>query len=276
VTVVANDCIFAKNGGIVFDIPVTTATLTFTSHMCTYVDNTGDCLKIGNSSAAITLELDSNIAYNNTGSFINNATAQQATDANTRINRNNCLGSNSGGNYANLAPGQGDQALSADPFTNRTNRDYSLNNTAGGGAVCRGAAFPASYGGVPDTLNFRDAGATNHTPSAGGATSIFTTRRVIVRPQYHIARSRTFRVPSQILQHIILRQPPRQIPKPYIVRRSIVAALIASPPAILPLRTVKRHFTTVRTVRRNPGASLFAQNLTVNQTILVTSPRKVR
>lgn len=36
----------------------------------------------------------------------------------------------------------GDITLTADPFTNRSGGDFSLNSTTGGGAACKGAGFP--------------------------------------------------------------------------------------------------------------------------------------
>lgn len=164
------DSIFTLMSGIAWDFSgQTTANIAFTSHYCTYVDNGGDCVKFGNSSGTFSLELESNVVYNNTGWWINSPISEQIADQNTKINRNNCLGSNSSGNYNGVNPGFGDVLLTADPFVNRTGRNYALNSTAGGGAACRGAAFPASWGGVPDTLNYRDAGAQQHQDAGGGS-----------------------------------------------------------------------------------------------------------
>jgi hypothetical protein len=38
--------------------------------------------------------------------------------------------------------------LTADPFTNKAALDFSLNDISGGGALCKGAGFPAGYAGT--------------------------------------------------------------------------------------------------------------------------------
>ena len=54
--------------------------------------------------------------------------------------------------------------LTGDPFTNSSSRDYTLNNTAGAGALCRGAG--TFFGGEMDI------GAVQHTDAGGGGTTI--------------------------------------------------------------------------------------------------------
>lgn len=46
------------------------------------------------------------------------------------------------GFYSNWGAGPSDVTLTADPFTNATGNDFSLNATAGGGAAVKGAGFP--------------------------------------------------------------------------------------------------------------------------------------
>ncbi len=64
-----------------------------------------------------------------------------------------------------------DVSLTADPFTAKGSGDFSLNNTAGGGAACRGAGFPGVFpAGL--TTGHLDIGAVQHadpatTPLAG-------------------------------------------------------------------------------------------------------------
>lgn len=82
----------------------------------------------------------------------------------------NCAGgSNTSGNYnaTNLPNVDNFQALTANPFTNAASGDFSLNNTAGGGAALRGAGFP---GAMPrgTTTGYADIGALQHQDSGGG------------------------------------------------------------------------------------------------------------
>ncbi len=59
----------------------------------------------------------------------------------------NAFRNNTSGNYNNATGGANDVTLTADPYTNASSGDFSLNDTAGGGAACRGAGFP---GAMPD------------------------------------------------------------------------------------------------------------------------------
>ena len=67
------------------------------------------------------------------------------------------------GRYNGLIRNAGDIILTGSPFTNPSGGDFSLNDTAGAGALCRGAAYPQSIGAAS---NYRDVGALQHT--AGG------------------------------------------------------------------------------------------------------------
>lgn len=64
--------------------------------------------------------------------------------------RNNAYGGNGSGNFHDFnqhnffISSPGDVALSADPFTNASGLDFSLNATSGGGAACKAAGFPVS------------------------------------------------------------------------------------------------------------------------------------
>lgn len=79
-------------------------------------------------------------------------------------------GNNSSGNYDTTSLihfVSGVANLSADPFTNAAAGDFSLNNTAGGGAVCRAAGIPGVFpGGL--TTGYLDIGAAPHQDSGGG------------------------------------------------------------------------------------------------------------
>lgn len=64
--------------------------------------------------------------------------------------------------------------LSGNPFTNATGGDFSLNTTAGAGALCRAAGMPGVFpGGL--TTGFLDIGAVqSSTAGGGGTTSVYS------------------------------------------------------------------------------------------------------
>lgn len=85
----------------------------------------------------------------------------------------NCAtGSNTAGALSSLAwrNVRNHIQLTADPFTNKAGGDYSLNNTAGGGALCRAAALPGVFPGLSTTTAYGDVGAVQHGDPAGGTT----------------------------------------------------------------------------------------------------------
>lgn len=84
-----------------------------------------------------------NIAYGNTGYGMR-------TDKSEVVARNwlidyNALGSNTAGARLNFIAGGHDVTLTADPFTDAANGDFSLNATAGGGADLVGVGFPETF-----------------------------------------------------------------------------------------------------------------------------------
>jgi len=60
----------------------------------------------------------------------------------------NAFGGNTSGARNNVPAGIGEITLTANPFTNSAGGDYTLNNTAGGGALCRGAGYPNPFPGT--------------------------------------------------------------------------------------------------------------------------------
>ena len=82
----------------------------------------------------------------------------------------NAFGSITSGNYG----GWGDNDifdtinLSADPFTNAAGGDFTLNNTAGGGALLRATAYPTDIDLDGTQDNFLDMGPLNHEDAGGG------------------------------------------------------------------------------------------------------------
>ena len=63
----------------------------------------------------------------------------------------------------------GSVTLTADPFTNASGHDFSLNTTAGGGAAVRAAGLPGPFPGI-STTGYLDGGAVQHQdPVSGGS-----------------------------------------------------------------------------------------------------------
>jgi hypothetical protein len=87
------------------------------------------------------------------------------------LNRNNAYGGNNGGgtglDRSGFAAGYNDKVLTANPFMSTSTPDWGPNNTAGGGALVRGAAST-----IPNATAFAagDIGAIQHT---GGGPSYF-------------------------------------------------------------------------------------------------------
>lgn len=129
-----------------------------------------NCVSVSNSSHGIDSNSGSHtaiflwnnvIAYNSgwgitvsSGSYVNAANAGIFEDKNAFI-------SNSSGNLQNLVAGSNDVTLTADPFTDKTNNDFSLNTTAGGGAACRAAGYPGVWT-ASTTTGYSDLGAVQH------------------------------------------------------------------------------------------------------------------
>ena len=123
----------------------------------TIYGNGGDGINgnlFANSGTAMTCILD-NIIANNGGWGINNTgtaiPAEPTFDgnayySNTSGNRNgidDTTGVNGVASYTNVF----DQILSVSPFTNAAGGDFTLNNTAGGGAACRSSGRPGTLPG---------------------------------------------------------------------------------------------------------------------------------
>lgn len=85
---------------------------------------------------------------------------------------NNAFGGSGAFSNTNCTTGEGAITLSGDPFTNAASGDYSLNNTAGAGAACRGVGVPTTFpGGL--TTNTLDIGAAQHAEAGGGGTRAY-------------------------------------------------------------------------------------------------------
>lgn len=113
-----------------------------------------------------TFEVRNNIFYGNGYDIYatNSITAELMSPAEYTTN---AFGGATTSKFNNFFSGENELTLTADPFTDGDNGDFSMNNTAGGGAVVRAAGYPTVFpGGV--TLNYKDLGAVQHQDSGGG------------------------------------------------------------------------------------------------------------
>lgn len=83
---------------------------------------------------------------------------------------------NSSGRFVNS--GGGKQWVDLNPIIGSgtfftSSQDFTLNNTAGGGALCRAAGFPSSFP-VPPMNDYLDVGALQHQDTGGGGTTIIS------------------------------------------------------------------------------------------------------
>lgn len=118
-----------------------------------------------------TMNFSNCVSYGSSGGWgISCATAGMVDGSFPRV-RNFAFGSNSSGARQNFRSGDGEITLTADPFTNAAGGDFSLNNTAGGGALLRQLGYPTEIGiKGSSTTHYPDVGAAEHQETAGGGT----------------------------------------------------------------------------------------------------------
>lgn len=143
-------CISSNNSGGSSDGFVQGGENYFTN--CTAYTNGRDGLRGLNTTVAMVC-LNS-ISYNNSGSQFN---AAAAVDNVSLINCA-CV---SGGVNANITNRYSSTmvTIAADPFTNAAGGDFSLNNAATGGALCRNSGIPGAMPGLASTTGFLSLGA---------------------------------------------------------------------------------------------------------------------
>jgi hypothetical protein len=88
--------------------------------------------------------LQNAIIDGNGGFGVNLASSPTGSTIPVAVGGYNAFRSNSSGDINGFAALVGDITLTADPFTNRAVGDFTLNNTAGGGADCRAAGFQST------------------------------------------------------------------------------------------------------------------------------------
>lgn len=140
-TFAADFCAISFNTGKGFeqDVGGQNNPTTFTN--CCIRDNGSDGIKITSAPNPYPLFVWNNIFWNNTGfgiNFTNNRTAAST------YSHSNAFGSNGSGATHNWPQGTGAVTLTADPNTNASGNDYTLNNTAGGGAALKAAGYQSS------------------------------------------------------------------------------------------------------------------------------------
>lgn len=151
-------CVFAGNGyGLV--VPGGANLCVVANNVFTGHANNG--LHFSSPPSQVNTSIINNIFYGNTGFGI-------GVGAACNVPRwANAYGSNTAGNTQfTISPTELNAVtLTASPFTNTGTGDYSLNATAGGGAVCKAVGFPRTFGTA--TTGFLDIGAVQSAGSAG-------------------------------------------------------------------------------------------------------------
>lgn len=159
-------CTVANNSGATSD-GIQLATYGFTVRHCTVHANGRDGVRMA------TYDLMGEVAYNiltsNTGDGINDAALGASSVQDVRMHHNAFY--NNGTDLSGVASGPGDVTLTGLPYTNAGGGDFTLNNTAGAGAACRGVAVAMLYGGT----TYPDLGAFQH-QDAGGGGALLTPR----------------------------------------------------------------------------------------------------
>ena len=149
---------FYNNGGKGVNQSVSAA-CSFSLFNCNFASNTSDGLTYGGSSTSLNwLVVSNTIFYSNGGYGINVNTSVPILDNNLL----NCFFyNNSSGKYTTaVTQSVGEIAGGANPFNNASGGDFSLNQAATGGALCRGAGWPGilQAGGT----GYEDVGAISH------------------------------------------------------------------------------------------------------------------
>lgn len=167
-SVFAENCIFDTNAiGINFSSASNAVILDLCN--CLIISNSSSGIKIAATSSTVTTGMQNNIFWANGGYGIENLDGALGASPGLRVNRNNAYGSNTSGAYTGINPGVDEITLSADPFTDIAGRDFSPNNTAGGGALLRGARFA-----VIGQTDGGDIGAVQHIDAGGASEKSFT------------------------------------------------------------------------------------------------------
>lgn len=172
------DCIIVNNSGASSDGIVTGASLNITIRSNTIVSNGRAGIRFTSSSLInIGCIVKNNILALNAG-FGLDSQSNYTTYGNDDAWDGNFYGHtgqvNAGGDRNQLGTGSVDLFFTVDPFNSKATGDWSLNNTANGGAVIRAAAPPGSIIGS-STSTFLDGGASQHQDSGGTSGMLYKT-----------------------------------------------------------------------------------------------------
>lgn len=135
-TMVIINCVVVDNGGhgllmttsVTYQLIVTSSILS---------NNGSDGINIPATTGVPAIALNNNIIYGNGGEGIDIDDEQGVVDAAKLINYGNAFGGNTSGNYSGISAGEGELALTADPFVDSASGNYNINSTSGGGLVLR-------------------------------------------------------------------------------------------------------------------------------------------
>ncbi len=144
---IALDNIISNCGGAGIDWEGASSTA-FNALIGNSIYSCADGIKISGVTTAQSITVRNNILSDNSGWGINAVTA---ANGDATLADFNAFFSNTSGELNNAAAGDNDVTLTADPFTNAASDDFTLNNTAGGGADCKDAGFPSTFLGMGQT-----------------------------------------------------------------------------------------------------------------------------
>lgn len=155
-----SDCIAMDCGASGFHIDGTSTSWCMHILNCTSYSNGGDGFRFETADEMANMIVRNCLAVDNGGYGFNCTVG--ATALNDRRIRDiwdhNAGYNNTSGLYNNVSAGDNDVTLTADPFTDGANGDFSLNDTSGGGADLKEAGFPGVFNGI-STTGYRDIGA---------------------------------------------------------------------------------------------------------------------
>jgi hypothetical protein len=156
-------CVFDTNGAAGFQ---SAANGTHQFVNCVFYNNAGSGLNISNSNTTTVARncvFDSNGGHGlNANGFVFNTYSAF---------RNNTSGPTNVAASSTAYVEEGLITLSASPFTDPANGDFSLNNTAGGGAALRGLGYgtlPTNVGYSGSSVGYPDVGSIQHQDTGGG------------------------------------------------------------------------------------------------------------
>jgi hypothetical protein len=154
-------CLAVNNTGTTQGFNASNASDIFVN--CTAYGNGAAGFLFPNSANRLCVGINS-LSYGNTGVGFNTGTT---SPINLLVG---CAAGNNSTNYSTSFALWGEQScitLTADPFTSAAGSDFSLNNNAGGGALCRAAGAIGAFPGISTTTTYQDIGAVQHKDPGG-------------------------------------------------------------------------------------------------------------